>query len=103
MKRGAVIIDLAAETGGNCELTRTGEQVDHHGVTVYGPRNLPATVAVHASEMYARNLYNLLVLLVKEGQLKLDFEDPVIRDSCLTHDGMIKHGPARQRLEGDKP
>lgn len=101
MKRGAIIVDLAAETGGNCELTRAGETVDHNGVLVHGPRNVPSTVAVHASEMYARNLYNLLALIVKDGELDLNFDDEVIRDSCLTHAGEVRHEPARQRLQGD--
>jgi NAD(P) transhydrogenase subunit alpha len=102
MKRGAVIVDLAAETGGNCELTKAGKTVNHKGVVVHGPQNVPSSVAVHASEMYARNLYNLLTLIVKDGELDLNFEDQVINDSCLTHAGEVKHGPARQRLEGGK-
>lgn len=101
MKRGAVIVDLAAETGGNCELTRPGATVEHNGVLIHGPRNVPSTAAVHASEMYARNLYNLLTLLIKDGQLTLDFDDEVIRDSCLTHAGEIRHEPTRQRLQGE--
>lgn len=103
MKRGAVIVDLAAETGGNCELTRAGETVDHNGVLIHGPRNVPSTVAVHASEMYARNLYNLLSLIVEDGELTLDFDDQVIADSCLTHAGETKHEPTRQRLQGGTP
>ena len=102
MKRGAVIIDLAAETGGNCELTKAGKEVDHNGVIVYGPRHVPSSLCQHASEMYARNLYNLLTLIIKDGEIVLDWEDQVLRDSCLTHDGEIKHGPTRERLEGGK-
>lgn len=102
MKRGSVIIDLAAETGGNCEVTQPGEQVDHQGVIVYGPKNVPSSVPVHASEMYARNLYNLLQLLIKEGEVELDWDDQVIADSCLTHAGEVKHEPTRARLEGGK-
>jgi NAD(P) transhydrogenase subunit alpha len=102
MKRGAVIVDLAAETGGNCELTVPGENVDHNGVIIAGPRNVPSTASVHASEMYARNLLNLLQLIVKDGALNLDFEDQVIRDSALTHGGEVKHGPTQQRLAGGK-
>ncbi|WP_440997611.1 Re/Si-specific NAD(P)(+) transhydrogenase subunit alpha [Arhodomonas sp. SL1] len=100
MKRGAVIIDMAAETGGNCELTKAGEDVEHKGVTVVGPKNIPSTAATHASEMYSRNLYNLLALLVKDGELNVDFDDQVIADSCLTHDGEVRHGPTRERLQG---
>ncbi len=99
MKRGAVIVDLAAETGGNCELTQAGKEVNHNGVIVYGPKNFTSTAATHASEMYARNLYNLLNLLVKEGELNLNWDDQVIADSCLTHDGEVRHAPTRERLE----
>ncbi|MEX0732129.1 MAG: Re/Si-specific NAD(P)(+) transhydrogenase subunit alpha [Aquisalimonadaceae bacterium] len=102
MKRGAVIIDLAAETGGNCEVTKAGKEVNHKGVVVFGPKNVASALCQHASEMYARNLYNLLSLIVKDGELVLDWEDQVQKDSCLTHDGEIKHGPTRERLEGGK-
>ncbi|MDN3516765.1 Re/Si-specific NAD(P)(+) transhydrogenase subunit alpha [Aquisalimonas lutea] len=102
MKRGAVVIDLAAETGGNCELTKAGKEVDHNGVTVYGPKNVASALCQHASEMYARNLYNFLALLVKDGELRLDWDDQVLADSCLTHDGEIRHAPTRERLEGGK-
>lgn len=102
MKRGAVIIDLAAETGGNCELTKAGKEVDHQGVTVFGPKNVPSALCQHASEMYARNLYNFLALIVNDGELNLDWDDQVLADSCLTHDGEIKHGATRERLEGGK-
>ncbi|WP_290650949.1 Re/Si-specific NAD(P)(+) transhydrogenase subunit alpha [Aquisalimonas sp.] len=102
MKRGAVIIDLAAETGGNCAVTKPGKDVDHNGVTVSGPKNVPSALCQHASEMYARNLYNFLALIVKDGKLALDWNDQVQADSCLTHAGEIKHGPTRERLEGGK-
>ncbi|HKJ94013.1 MAG TPA: Re/Si-specific NAD(P)(+) transhydrogenase subunit alpha [Gammaproteobacteria bacterium] len=102
MKRGAVIIDMAAETGGNCELTQPGKEVDHNGVVIYGPKNIASTAATHASEMYSRNLLNLLKLLVKDGELTLNWDDQVIADSCLTHDGEVKHAPTRERLEGGK-
>jgi NAD(P) transhydrogenase subunit alpha len=100
MKRGAVIVDLAAETGGNCELTQAGKEVEHQGVIIYGPKNFTSTAATHASEMYARNLYNLLQLLIKDGELNLNWDDQVVADSCLTHDGEVRHGPTRERLEG---
>lgn len=102
MKRGSVIIDLAAESGGNCELTQAGKQVEHHGVVIYGPKNITSTAATHASEMYSRNLYNLLVLMVKDGELRLDWDDQVIADSCLTHAGEIRHAPTWERMEGGK-
>jgi NAD(P) transhydrogenase subunit alpha len=88
MKPGSVIVDLAAETGGNCELTRPGENVDVGGVIVAGPLNLASMGALHASEMYARNVFNFLGLMLdKEGELKLDWEDELIAKTCLTHAG----------------
>jgi len=98
MKRGAVIIDLAAETGGNCELTEAGKDVDHNGVIIHGPTHVPSALCQHASEMYARNLYNMLTLIIKDGELVLDWDDQVLRDSCLTHDGEIRHEATRERI-----
>lgn len=100
MKPGAVIIDLAAETGGNCELTRPGETIEHAGVAVHGPLNVSSQVPVHASEMYARNLYNFLSPFVRDGELALDWDDEVIAQTCLTHDGEIRHAPTRERIGG---
>src|SRR5690606_22864646 len=91
MKPGAVIVDLAAETGGNCELTRPGETFVHNGVTIAGPVNLPSLGAIHASEMYARNLFNFLALSLKDGALTLDWDDELIARTCLTHAGEIRH------------
>jgi NAD(P) transhydrogenase subunit alpha len=100
MKAGAVIIDLAAESGGNCELTRAGETVVHQGVKIVGPVNLPAQLAYHASEMYSRNLYNFLKPAIdKSGALAIDWQDEVFEKSCLTFDGMIKHEATRKALE----
>jgi NAD(P) transhydrogenase subunit alpha len=88
MKPGSVIVDLAAETGGNCELTRPGETLDIDGVTVAGPLNLASMGALHASEMYARNVFNFLSLLLdKEGQLGLDWNDELVAKTCLAHAG----------------
>jgi H+-translocating NAD(P) transhydrogenase subunit alpha len=100
MKPGAVIIDLAAEGGGNCEVTKPGEQIEHQGVIVYGPLNVPSQLAVHASEMYAKNLLNFLTPMLQEGEFKPDWEDEVISGSLLTHAGEIKHGPSREAVEG---
>src|SRR4051795_7275238 len=97
MKPGSVIVDLAAETGGNCELTKAGETVVEHDVTIVGPVNLPAQMPDHASQLYARNVSALLELMVDDdGNLKLDFEDDVIRGACITHDGQIVHMGARE-------
>lgn len=100
MQPGSVIVDLAAETGGNCELTKAGEVVDADGVQVVGPVNLPAAVGRHASEMYAKNLLNFLSPAIKEGALQVDWEDEVFTGSALTHDGEIRHAQTRERVEG---
>jgi NAD(P) transhydrogenase subunit alpha len=89
MRPGSVIIDLAAEAGGNCELTEPDEVVVRHGVTIHGPTNLPATMPVHASQLYARNVTELLRELVKDRALALDFEDEIVRGACVTHAGEI--------------
>lgn len=100
MKPGAVIVDLAAETGGNCELTRPGETCVHNGVTIAGPVNLPSLGAIHASEMYARNLFNFMSLSLKDGVLMLDWDDELIAKTCLTHAGEIKHEATKKLVEG---
>ena len=87
MKPGSVIVDLAAETGGNCELTEPDKEVVKNGVTIIGPTNLPSTVPVHASQLYARNVVELLKLLVKDGKFNLDFNDEIIKGACVTHAG----------------
>ncbi len=102
MRAGSVIIDLAAEGGGNCELTQPGKSVHRKDVEIYGPLNVASMVPVHASEMYAKNLFNLLSLMIKEGELAPDWEDEVLRESTLTRDGEIKHEPIRQLIEGEK-
>ncbi len=89
MKAGSVIVDLAAESGGNCTLTETGKTVVKHGVTIHGPVNLVSEMPVDASSVYARNVTALFGEMVEDGQLKLDFEDEVISGSCITHDGEI--------------
>jgi NAD(P) transhydrogenase subunit alpha len=100
MKPGAVIVDLAAETGGNCELTKAGETVVVNGVKIVGPVNLPSALGRNASEMYARNLLNFITPAIEEGELKIDWEDEVFASSALTHDGEIKHQPTREAIEG---
>lgn len=92
MKVGAVIIDLASEGGGNCELTQPGETVDYEGrVTIHGPLNVASQTPVHASEMYSRNLFNLMSPFITEnGELELDWDDEVLANTVLTHDGEIK-------------
>ena len=92
MRPGSVIVDLAAETGGNCELTEADREVVKHGVTIIGPTNLPSTLPVHASQLYARNVVELLKLLVKDGKLNLDFNDEIIKGACVTHNPDSKSG-----------
>ena len=87
MKPSALIVDLAADSGGNCELTRPGERVEHAGVMILGPLNLAAGAPLHASEMYARNVYNFCELLIRDGALQPDFEDELVAKSCLSHAG----------------
>ncbi len=100
MKPGAVIIDLAAEGGGNCEVTRAGERVMHNDVMVYGPLNVPSELPIHASEMFAKNLLNFLTPMITDGEFAPDWEDEVIAGSTLTRDGEIKHAPTRAQIEG---
>jgi len=100
MRAGSVIVDIAAEQGGNCELTRAGEVIEHRGVRVVGPVNLPAALAYNASEMYARNLFNFLKPALAKGELRIDWSDEVFRDSCLTAGGEIKHAPTLKALGG---
>lgn len=91
MKPGSVIVDLAAESGGNCELTRAGETVNHKGVLINGPVNLPSRAPLHASEMYAKNISNLLALLIGEEGLNVNVEDAVIAGCLLAHGGQVVH------------
>ena len=99
MKPGAVIVDLAAETGGNCELTKPGEDLMHGHVLVSGPLNLPSMLAEHASEMYARNLLNFFTPMVKDGKLSIDWNDEVYAKSVVTHDGKIMNEATKKLVE----
>jgi NAD(P) transhydrogenase subunit alpha len=98
MRPGSVIVDLASETGGNVELTRAGEDVDVDGVTIIGTRNIPSTMPLATSQLYARNVANLLLHLVKDGAINLDFEDEITKGACLTFDGEIVNERARQMV-----
>jgi NAD(P) transhydrogenase subunit alpha len=99
MRAGSVIVDLAAEMGGNCELTEPGTDVVKHGVTILGPVNLPTTVPVHASQMYSRNISALLTSLIKDKALNLDWDDEVTRDTCLVR-GSAAPAPAAGAAAG---
>ncbi len=96
MKPGSVIVDLAGEAGGNCELSEPGELVLRHGVKVLAPLNVPSTMAEHASQLYARNIQALLALMIEKGRLELDFEDEIIAGACITRGGEIVNEAARE-------
>lgn len=98
MRRGSVILDLAAEWGGNCEATRPDETVEVNGVSILGPVNLPSTVPYHASQMYARNVTAFLQNLVTDGEFRVDMEDQIIRESLLTQDGEVVNPQVRELL-----
>jgi len=102
MKPGSVVVDLAGEQGGNCELSEPGQTVVRHGVKIVAPLNLASTLAEHASALYARNIAALLELMTSEGELALDFDDEVISGACITRDGQIVHAGARAATERDK-
>ena len=109
MKPGSIIVDLAAESGGNCELTEAGETVEHENVEIIGPLNLPSRLPIHASQLYSRNMYNLIGHVTedkadedsdeKDLQLELDFEDEIIAAMCIAHDGEIRHDDIREALQ----
>lgn len=96
MQPGSVIMDLAAERGGNCELTKPGERVEQHGVVILGPLNLPSSVPFHASQMYAKNISNFLLNMVKKGELVLNLEDEIVRDTMVTRDGEVVSARVRE-------
>jgi len=107
MRRGSVIVDIAAETGGNCALTEPGSVVERHEVTIDGSVNLPSTMPFHASLLYANNISNLLRHLAPEGELNLDFDDEITAGSCVTHDGRIVNERVRENVgavpEAERP
>jgi NAD(P) transhydrogenase subunit alpha len=89
MKRGSIVIDLAGSTGGNCALSEADVTVERDGVTILAPTNLTASVPVHASQLYSRNLTSFLSPLIKDGQLQIDMKDDVVGPSCVTHNGEV--------------
>jgi len=99
MPPGSVIVDIAAERGGNCELTQPGETVFHQGVTILGPLNLPSTVPYHASQMYSANVAAFIRLLAGSGSLRIDLEDEIIRETLVTHAGRVVHPRLSELLE----
>ena len=99
MRPGSVIVDLAAERGGNCELSQADQTVVEHGVTILGPTNLPSEVPQHASQMYAKNLVTFLLLLTKEGKLDIDLKDEIVRDTLAAKDGQVQNQRLRDMLD----
>jgi NAD(P) transhydrogenase subunit alpha len=103
MRPGAVIIDMAAESGGNCELTQTGKTVREHGIMIIGPQNLPSRIPFHTSQMYAKNLQSFLSLLVdNDGVIVKEFTDEILTASLLVHEGEVHHKPTRDLMIGGK-
>ena len=100
MKPGSVIVDLAADMGGNCELTQPGGTVVRHDVTIHGPVRLASTVPVHATQMYSRNITAFLLHLTKDGEIQFDPKDEITTGTCVTRDGAIVHAATRSRVEG---
>ncbi len=98
MKPGSVIMDLAAENGGNCELTKGGEIINYNGVMIDGTINLPSSMQVHASQLYAKNIFSFVTYLIKEGQLNIDEEDEIISGAMFTHQGKITHEPTLEAI-----
>jgi NAD(P) transhydrogenase subunit alpha len=103
MKPGSVVVDLAGETGGNCELTEPGQVVVKHDVTIASPLNLPATMPEHASELYSKNITALLDLLITDGKLAPDFDDQVIAESCVTRETAAADDAERSDAVGAPP
>src|SRR3954453_18867220 len=98
MAPGSVIVDIAAERGGNCELTRPGGEVEQNGVRILGPLNLPSTIPYHASQMYGKNIATFLKHLIKDGRLTLNLDDEIVRETLVTHDGEVVHPRVRETL-----
>jgi len=98
MAPGSLIVDIAAERGGNCELTEPGHVVEERGVRILGPVNLPSTVPYHASQMYAKNVATFLKYLIKDGRIALDREDEIVRETLVTHAGEVVHPRVRELM-----
>lgn len=99
MPLGSVIVDMAVEQGGNCELSEPGKTVEKHGVTLIGELNIPATVPIHASQLFAKNLLNFVTHLTKEEKFQIDLEEPITEGSLLTHEGKYRHEPTKDIIE----
>ncbi len=102
MKPGSVVIDLAADQGGNVELSRPDEQVSYNGVTILGPANLPSSLPVHATQMYAKNLMTLLDVILQDGELRLDLEDEIVDASLVVHAGEVRNERVREAIAAER-
>jgi NAD(P) transhydrogenase subunit alpha len=102
MKKGAIVVDMAADSGGNVAGSRPGETVVKDGITIVGTANLASRMPVHASEMYAKNLFNFISPFIKEGELFLDWSDEILSGSVFTHEGTIRHEGVREALKEEK-
>jgi NAD(P) transhydrogenase subunit alpha len=102
MRPGAVIVDLAAENGGNCELTVPDQTVDRHGVIIHGMTDLPSSLSYHTSEMFSRNVTALLVEMIKDGEITIDMDDEVMAATLLTHGGKIVNSHVQELLHWKK-
>jgi NAD(P) transhydrogenase subunit alpha len=100
MAEGSVVVDLAADSGGNCELSEPGRDIIHHGVTVAGLSNPPSSMPTHASFLYSRNVANFLALVIVDGELRPDFDDEIVAGCCVVRAGEVVHGPTRDLIEG---
>jgi NAD(P) transhydrogenase subunit alpha len=100
MAQGSVIVDMAADSGGNCELSEPGKDIDHNDVLVCGLTNPPSAMPTHASFLYSRNMANFLGLIVDGGELRPDFDDEIVAGSCVVRAGEVVHGPTRELIEG---
>ncbi len=102
MKPGSIVVDLAAESGGNCELSQPGQELWHGDVLVWGAQDVPSAMAEHASRLYARNVSELLLLMTADGVVRPDFDDEVVAGSCVTHAGQVHHEPTRALLDPEE-
>ena len=98
MTPGSLIVDIAAERGGNCELTVAGQEVEEGGVRILGPVNLASTIPYHASQMYAKNIATFLKYLIKDGKISLNREDEIVRETLVTHEGEVVHPRVRELM-----
>ncbi len=99
MKKGSVVVDLAASTGGNCAMTENNKTINHHGITIIGDSNLASNIPSDASKMFGKNMTNFIALIVKEGELDLNFEDDLVEGTCISHEGEVKNERVKKTME----